>query len=581
MKSAVEAGRALYVPMRDGTRIAVDVWLPAEAVAGHRVGTVMRATRYWRAAVGSLDSTAHEGEVALVTGAGLALVTVDVRGTGASFGVWPGPWSLQEQSDLDDIVTWIAAQEWSNGRVGAHGVSYDGNTAELIGSLGRPAVIAVAPRFADYDPWAHLAFPGGVLLESFLTEWAAGNRALDLDAPELVAANDDEARELRAWFGHPKPVDGDDGSLVAAAVAEHVANVDLLDVVGRMEAYDDESSQVLGYPHSAPFARREQTEASGTEIRHVGSWYDAGTAAGVIARFMSTSNPQRAVIGAWSHGGQFDASPFRREPGLPAVPPVDEQRADLADWLEERLADDAAPMTGRVLTYVTVGTDEWRSTTVWPPIGVSAERLWLTADAALARVPASEGSVTYRVDPEASSGAGSNRWQTQAGQAPVHYADRVGADQRCVVWTAEPTDAPIVVTGSPVLHLTMSSTATDGAVHAYLEAVDPGGKVVYLTEGILRLLHRATGPAPYAVTGPYHPCTRALAAPMTPGKAETVELTLFPVSAHVPAGWRLRLALAGADAGTFRGVALDEPATWIVYTGAESSWIDLPVEVGA
>ena len=79
--------------------------------------------------------------------------------------------------------------------VGAHGVSYDGNTAELMGSLGRSAVIAVAPRFADYDPWAHLAVPGGVFLESFLTSWATGNRALDLDAPELAAANDAEARE--------------------------------------------------------------------------------------------------------------------------------------------------------------------------------------------------------------------------------------------------------------------------------------------------------------------------------------------------------------------------------------------------
>ena len=391
MVSAGGAGRAVYLPMRDGTLIAVDVWLPEAALAGTRVGAVVRATRYWRAAVGALDTIAQEGEVALITGAGLALVTVDVRGTGASFGVWSGPWSPQELDDLDDVVAWVAGQEWSNGRVGAHGVSYDGNTAELIGSLGRSAVIAVAPRFADYDPWAHLAVPGGVFLESFLTSWATGNRALDLDAPELAASTDAEARELRAWFGHPKPVDGDDGSRVAAAVAEHVANVDLLNVIGRMESYDDESSRILAYPQSAPFARRAQTEASGTQIRHVGSWYDAGTAAGVIARFMSTSNPQRAIIGAWSHGGQFDASPFNGESGLPAVPPVQEQRADLATWLADRLADDAEPLTGRSLTYVTVGSDEWRTTSIWPPAGVSDHRLWLTAEGTLTTQAGSRG----------------------------------------------------------------------------------------------------------------------------------------------------------------------------------------------
>jgi putative CocE/NonD family hydrolase len=579
--SAVGAGHAVYLPMRDNTLIAVDVWLPEAALAGTRVGAVVRATRYWRAAVGALDMSAQEGEVALLTGAGLALVTIDVRGTGASFGVWSGPWSPQELDDLDVVVAWVAGQEWSNGRVGAHGVSYDGNTAELIGSLGQAALIAVAPRFADYDPWAHLAVPGGVFLESFLTSWATGNRALDLDAPELAAANDAEARELRAWFGHPKPVDGDDGTRVAAAVAEHVANVDLLEVIGRMESYDDDSSRILAYPQSAPFARRAQTEASGTEIRHVGSWYDAGTAAGVIARFMSTSNPQRAIIGAWSHGGQFDASPFRSEPGLPAQPPVDEQRGDLAAWLADRLADEAEPLAGRSLTYVTVGSDEWRTTSIWPPAGVSGKRLWLTADGTLAAQPGPRGEVTYGVDAEATSGAETNRWQTQASQAPVYYADRADADRRCVVWTGEPTTSAVVITGTPVLHVTMSTSGTDGALHSYLEAVAPDGRVVYLTEGILRLLHRATGPAPYAVTGPYHPCTRELAAPMIPGSPEAIELTLFPVSAQVPGGWRLRLALAGADAGTFRAIGLDEPATWIVQTGSGASWVDLPVEVGA
>ena len=68
---------------------------------------------------------------------------------------------------------------------------------------------------------------------------------------------------------------------------------------------------------------------------------------------------------------------------------------------------------------------------------------------------------------------------------------------------------------------------------------------------------------------------------MVPGRPEDVDLALLPLSAHVPAGWRLRLALAGADAGTFRPIGLDEQVAWTVQTGPDGSWLDLPLEVDA
>jgi len=572
------SGSAVPVVMRDGTALAVDVWLPEGAeAAGRRVGTVLRATRYWRAAVDAADDSATSGEVALFTGFGLALVTVDVRGTGASRGRWDGPWSDTELADLAEVVDWVVAQPWSNGRVGAHGVSYDGNTAEMLASLGSPHVRAVSPRFADYDPWAHLSFPGGVLLEDFVARWTAETRALDLDDPAVAVSSAEEAAELREWIGHPRPLDDDvDGRMMRAALRDHLGNVDLWDAASRLVDYDDEASQRLGYPGSAPFARRGGVDGTTVAMRPVGSWYDAGTAAGVLARFRSTAAPQYAVIGAWSHGGGFDADPFLDEPGE-ARPPLDQQRIDLAAWLAERLGEDDAPTTTPTLTYVTVGSGAWRTTTQWPPPGVTAHRLHLAADGALLAGPPALGATAYDVDPAASTGP-SNRWHTQAGQAPVHYGDRAQADTACATWTGEPLAAPLTVTGTPVLHLVMSTTAADGAVHAYLEAVSPEGRVVYLTEGVLRLRHRATGPAPYVVDGPYHPCTGSLAQPMHPGAAEPVELALLPLSAQVPAGWSLRLALAGADAGTFRGVALDEPATWTVHHGENGSWLDLPIE---
>jgi len=567
--------------MADGTRLAADLWLP-DALPEAGVGAVIRATRYWRAAVGGADDAAPLAEAGLFTGVGLALVTCDVRGTGASFGTWDGPWSAQEIADLEQLVRWVVAQDWSNGRIGAHGVSYDGNTAELIGSLRRPEVVAVAPRFADYDPWAHLAAPGGVLLRTFLTSWAQTSRALDLDDPGVVASGPEEARALREWFGHPKPVA--DPSDVGLAVREHLGNLDLLPLVTELAAYDDAASARLGYPQSAPFARREATQESGTEIMHVGSWYDAGTAAGVIARFASTEVVQHGVIGAWSHGGRFDASPFGHQAGLAAKPPVEQQRADVASWLASRLSSGSHGQVevttngpGRSLTYYTVGADTWHVTTVWPPDGVEVHRRWLDAGGGLLEHVPDPATCDYAVDPQASSGL-ANRWLTQAEGAPVHYGDRATADKRCLVWDSPSLQHPVTITGTPVLHLVLATTASDGALHAYLEAVDPIGRAIYLAEGVLRLSHRAVGPAPYATTGPYHPCTQALRLPMAPGRAEAIDLALFPLSALVPAGWRLRIAIAGADADTFAPVSLHEPVTWTITAGAQGSWIDIPIE---
>ncbi len=142
---------ARYLTMRDGVRIAIDVWLPPARSAP--IPALIRATRYWRA-LGVTDrfpADSNLEEATAVTDAGYARVLVDVRGTGASFGTWSSPWAPAEVADLGEVVDWIVAQSWSNGRVGAYGVSYEGNTAEFVGTVGREAVKAVVPRFDDFE----------------------------------------------------------------------------------------------------------------------------------------------------------------------------------------------------------------------------------------------------------------------------------------------------------------------------------------------------------------------------------------------------------------------------------------------
>src|SRR5678816_1863923 len=88
-----------YLPMRDGARIAVDVHVPA---AREPVATIVRQTRYFRSTdipawalelIGedTLDPTNAKLRRAFVAH-GYAWVDVDVRGSGASTGVWHCPW---------------------------------------------------------------------------------------------------------------------------------------------------------------------------------------------------------------------------------------------------------------------------------------------------------------------------------------------------------------------------------------------------------------------------------------------------------------------------------------------------------
>ena len=113
------------------------------------------------------------------TSQGYALVLLDVRGTGASFGAWPHPWPDDSVSDAADVVDWIVSQPWSDGNVGGYGISYVGTTAELLAVSDHPAVKAVIPMFNHPDAFTDIAFPGGIFHQRFTKSWSDFDRNLD------------------------------------------------------------------------------------------------------------------------------------------------------------------------------------------------------------------------------------------------------------------------------------------------------------------------------------------------------------------------------------------------------------------
>ena len=158
---------AQYVTMSDGVRVAVDVFLPPHMQAGAKVPVLIKATPYWRAyRLGLLGKALIElhaipapsdPDTPMLTARGYAVMAVDTRGTGASFGSQKIAFDDRELKDYDELISWAARQPWSNGRVGAYGFSYRGMLATQMAGLGNPALKAIAPSFDFTDlTWSGL-----------------------------------------------------------------------------------------------------------------------------------------------------------------------------------------------------------------------------------------------------------------------------------------------------------------------------------------------------------------------------------------------------------------------------------------
>ena len=223
----VGAPTSVYVAMADGCRLAVDVILP-DGDASKRWPTVLILTPYVRrfdvTAGSNVEPSPNTWKYRdMFVPRGYALVVVDARGTGASFGTRDAFRSPRERADYRAIADWIVAQTWSDGRIGATGISYLGAACDFLASTGHPAVKAIAPLFAVWDTWADNYYPGGLLIKK-----------LALVYDELMLALDHDRRDLRAKFSYfadpalqgPLPVDDDkDGALAREAVKGHLGEL--------------------------------------------------------------------------------------------------------------------------------------------------------------------------------------------------------------------------------------------------------------------------------------------------------------------------------------------------------------------
>jgi len=562
-----------YLTMRDGVKIAIDVYLPAGLRPGEKIPAILNQTRYWR----NIDLhwpfnklLGTPKEIAAIVSFGYALIRVDARGSGASFGTRPYPWSENEIKDGAEIVDWIVAQPWSDGKVGAAGGSYEGTTAEFLLVNNHPAVKAAAPLFALYDVYTDVAFPGGIHLSWFTKIWEQGNRAMDLNRPQDVL-----------WYARLAttgvlPVDDDrDGRQRAAAARAHAGNYWVHREASQLTFRDDVSPGGFCCDVFSPHAYRDKLERSGAAVYSYSGWFAGGYAHAAIKRHLTLSHPgNKLVLGPWDHGGDDHVLPF----GV-TVPAKFDHLAELRRFFDYNLKGiDTGIDREPSVHYYTMVENKWKAAASWPPPATPTS-FYLAADRQLSALPPTDADASdaYRIDQTASAGNYA-RWRSLAIGMGVHYPDRARRDKTLLVYETAPLAADTEVTGHPLVTLFYATDKADGQVFVFLEDVDERGRVGYVTEGQLRAIHRKLSdePPPYNSPTPYRTFKRADAQPLIPGEPADLTFDLHPTSYLFKKGHRIRLAIAGADEH-FRPLP-DPPEAFLLHRDAQRpSRLVLPI----
>jgi len=571
-----------YLPMRDGVKLAVDVYLPSDWKPGDRLPAILYQTRYWRAMeyrwpFSVFTDPLPRGLTGQYTkrflGNDYAWVSVDVRGSGASFGTRPYSHSPAEIKDGAEIVEWILQQPWSNGHIGSFGISYSGASAELLLVNQHPAVKAIAPMYSGFDLYPEIAFPGGIHHTWFTNTWSQITKSLDQN--QLPFGGWVASLAIRGVL----PVHEDhDTQLLNQAIASHTSNWNPHQEAQDITFRDDppRSNHIPSIDALGPFWYRQAIDNSGAAIYNYSGWFDGAYQHGAIRRYLTLTNPDnRLIIGPWDHGGRRRISPS-------SIGPTQFDHAgELLKFFDYHLKGIPTGIAQEPpIHYYTMGTDQWKATTSWPPTSIQ-HTLYLAPNLALRKAPPpeQEGHDVYEVNPTAGTGEES-RWHTLVG-LPINnpYPDRSEQDTKLLLYTSPPLGENIEVTGHPTVTLSMSTSNHDATVFVYLEDVNEDGEVTYVTEGMLRAIHRKINPtqAPYRDPVPYRTYQQADSLPIGPGDIMTLKFDLLPTSFVFKKRHRIRLAIAGVDKDHFLQLA-DPPPTFRVNRNARHpSHLTLPV----
>ncbi len=520
------------VEMRDGVRLATDVYLPE---GDGPWPTVLYRTPYGR--------ERHAGEEEGYNPYGVAWVVQDQRGRFDSEGedrVF-GADGDGELSDGYDTAAWIVEQPWSNGIIATTGNSADGIVQYMQTPAGPPGLVFVNPEYATPNFYQDALFPGGVFRENLARTWLEGNDSLHfLDVIAEHPYLDD------SWASYQTR----DKYRQVTAAGLHVGGWFDIFSQGNLDAF-------AGYQHEGGEGARGR---------------------------------QKLIVGPWTHDsiGVGDSGVATRQQGelrFPAnstdapYPYEDVRDALLIHYLQLDIPADDPDDIPAVQYYVMGDVDdpsapgnEWRIADDWPPEAAPV-RLHLQPGGGLAEdcPPADGGSSSYTYDPADPSpsicGNNMNMDDGPCDQSPVEARDDI------VVFTTPVLDEPVEITGHVRAHLFVDIDQPDTDLMVRLTDVYPDGRSMLVLDGAARIAFRddMTGLEPYA--------------------GETLEkvVDLWSTSIIVNAGHRLRVSVTSSNYPRFaatRNTLADWPANTegegepvrvtVHHDAAHASYVELP-----
>jgi predicted acyl esterase len=184
---ALGSHQEVMVPMRDGVKLATNVFLP-EGEGPWPV--VLSRTPYNKGAAEKRE----KGEAGF-TKRGYARVVQDCRGRYASEGEYRA--FIDDMNDGYDTLEWISKQPWSNGRVGMVGGSALGITANHAAMSCHPALKCNVVIVGHGSSYHHSGYPGGVFLKNLNEEWLRQQGVPPADVPRPIhRVYDDSFRKL-------------------------------------------------------------------------------------------------------------------------------------------------------------------------------------------------------------------------------------------------------------------------------------------------------------------------------------------------------------------------------------------------
>ncbi len=549
----------VMVVMRDGVRLAADIYFPARN--GQRVSqkfpTVMERTPYDKTGRGRAETARY------FASRGYAVLFQDTRGRYKSEGAFVK--YLSEPFDGYDTVEWIAKQPWSDGKVGTFGISYGAHTQAALAAANPPHL---ACMFLDCGGFTNAYDNGsrnGGAFELRQLCWAYNNARDSKEAaenPTIKAAL--EAEDLLAWF---ERLPWKKGNSPLRWVPEYE---DYIFEMWTHADFDDYWKQ-MGICNALFF-----DQYADVPQLHMGSWYDpyTRTTTGNYTGLSRIKNgPVRLLLGPWTHG-QHDVS----HSGDADFGPQSVVAGNLADdyndlrlrWFDAWLKglDNGVRDEAPVKIFVMGGGDgrksaagrlnhggRWRDEQDWPLPHTQFTPYYLHADGSLSAEPPSPSvePSRYQFDPRnpvptiggnISSAPGvmdAGAFHQQEG--PRFFGSRephlpLSSRHDVLVFQTPPLERDLEVTGPIVVKLWASSSAVDTDFTAKLLDVYPPsedfpqGFDMNLTDGIIRARYRESFEKPRL---------------MTPGEVYEFAIALYPTSNLFVRGHRIRVDISSSN----------------------------------